>query len=147
MEEQDDIFFSLNEDNDSIVVIPMESINYNSELSWDKNWIKTKIAIKAGAFTGNYIGEFMTHDFVNFKKELQNLYVNLNSSAGFNDLEGYLKIDIQGDGLGHLNVTYSASDKPGYGSTLTSNFYLDQTYIPNLIRQLDEIIELFPVIK
>lgn len=147
VEEQDEIFFELNCEGNFIRVTPIEFINYNSELSWDKNWIKTKIEIKAGVFTGKYLGEFMTHDFVNFKKELQHLYANLNSSATFDGLEGYLKLTIKGDDLGHLDLTCIATDKPVDGNELVSHLILDQTYIPALLRQLDEIIKAFPVNK
>jgi len=147
VEDQDELFFELKCDGDSIKITPVEFIIYDSETSWDKNWIKTKIEIKAGVFTGTYRGEFMTHDFVAFKKELKNLYINLDSSAKFEGLEGYLKIDIKGDGLGHLNAICVANDAPGYGNKLTSYFYFDQTYIPHLLKQLDKIIEYFPVTK
>jgi hypothetical protein len=147
VEDQDELFFELKCDGDSIKITPIKFIIYNSEYSWDKNWIKTQIDIKAGVFTGTYLGEFMTHDFVNFKKELQNLYINLNSSAKFEGLEGYLKIDIKGDGVGHLNAVCVANDHPGYGNELTSHFYFDQTYIPHLVKQLDKINEYFPVTK
>lgn len=147
MEDQDELFFELKCEGYSIKITPIKFTIHDSEYSWDKNWIKTKIEIKAGVFTGTYLGEFMTYNFVAFKKDLQNLYINLDSSAKFEGLEGYLKIDIKGDGLGHLDAICIANDTPGYGNELTSYFYFDQTYIPQLLKQLDKICEYFPVTK
>jgi len=55
----------------------------------------------------------MSVDFRTFKKQLAYLYHHLAAPARFEGLESYLTIEIQGDGLGHLEVLCSASDNPG----------------------------------
>ncbi|WP_295721008.1 hypothetical protein [Mucilaginibacter sp.] len=149
MKEKEELFFELNINGDSITMIPLKIINYNSELSWDNNWIKTQIIIKVGGFKGDYTGEFMVSDFLRFRDELKVLYTNLDSSAKFSGYEGYLEIDIKGDGTGHLNAACVAVERSAtlFGSELKFELAFDQTYIPGFIKQLDDIANRFPVIK
>lgn len=149
MEEKEESFFELNIDGDSVTIIPLKIINYNSELSWDKNWIEAQIIVEAGGFKGDYTGEFMIQDFVRFREELKELYTNLDSSAKFRGYENYLEIDIKGHGAGYFNATCIAVDQSGYqfGPELKFELGFDQTYIPGYIKQLDGIISRFPFIK
>jgi hypothetical protein len=55
-----------------------------------------------------------------------------------------LNIRLTGDGAGHLEAFCEACDRPGYNeSSLSFYMNIDQTFIPALIRQLDEIIGSF----
>lgn len=144
MEEQGELFFELKCNGDSIII----SLS-SHQAHWSEGWLKGCITIKAGAFQGTYEGEFALIDFISFRKELQYLYLNLNGTAKLNCLEDPLKINIKGDGLGHLHAICEASDQSKYDSwrVLTFDLNFDQTYIPALLRQLDEIMEAFPVTK
>jgi hypothetical protein len=149
VKEKEELFFELNINGDSITIIPLKIINYDSELSWDNNWIKTQIVIKAGGFKGDYTGEFMVNDFLRFRDELKVLYTNLDSSARFSGYGGYLAIDIKGDGTGNLNAACTAVEREAhqFGPELKFELGFDQTYIPGFIKQLDDIANRFPVIK
>src|SRR5690606_4933969 len=102
MIESEEMYFEIVDAGDIVRLEPLELIKYCSDLDWDKNWIKTKVVVKSGKFSGQYWGEFMTVDFEKFKQELSRLYDNLNGTANFNDLEGYLELKIIGDGIGHF---------------------------------------------
>jgi hypothetical protein len=145
--ESEEVFFEIKAGGDYIRVIPSKLSYKNCDNPWDRNWLTAEVKVKAGAFFGQYEAQFMTVDFREFKKRLEYLYDHLESSAIFEDLEQYLKINIKGDGLGHLEVFCEASDNPGYMARHIM-FYLsiDQTYIPQLISQLKEIDHEFPVI-
>ena len=147
MTDEQDIYFEISDNGNLIRLEPIDSVKYESELYWDKNWIKTKVIVKGGNFTGQYFGEFTTIDLENFKLDLHRLYDNLNSTARFCDLEGYLDIRISGDGFGHFEVKVRACDVPGInGSELTFEMAFDQTEIKYLERQLYEITKLYPII-
>jgi len=139
MTTKDDIYFEIFDAGD-IVRIEFASNDRSSELGWDNEWIKTKVIVKGGKFSGQYNAEFMTFDFENFKKELEPLYDNLNGSANFNGLEGQLELRISGDGLGHFDVNVIACDQPGVGGKLTFTMAFDQTMIKELVVQLDNIL-------
>ena len=88
----------------------------------------------------------MTVDFGIFKRELFRLYDNLKGVANFNDLEGYLKLKITGDGIGHFEADVKACDQPGVNaSELTFAMGFDQTGIKELVNQLDRITKQFPI--
>ena len=137
--------FDLQNSGNIVRLEPIGLINYRSSIDWDNNWIKTKITIKGGAFGGQYEADVMTIDFERFKQELYALYNNLNGKAVFADLERVLKLEIQGDGLGHFEVKVTAHDEPCFGANLNFTMYFDQTYIKPLVHQLNEITKQFPI--
>lgn len=146
MTEQQDIYFELSDAGDLVRLEPIELIKYDSDIDWDKNWVKTQVTVKGGKFSGQYTGEFMTVDFEKFKQELSRLYDNLKGTANFNDLEGYLELKITGDGIGHFEVNVTACDQPGLNaSELTYTLTFDQTELKELVNQLDRITKHFPV--
>jgi hypothetical protein len=145
MAELQDIYFELIDAGDLVRLKPIELIKYDSDIDWDKNWVKTQVTVKGGKFSGQYTGEFMTVDFEKFKQELSKLYNNLKGTANFNDLEGYLELKINGDGIGHFEVEVKACDQPGInGSELTFTMAFDQTELNELVKQLDRITKRFP---
>lgn len=147
MDEKQEIYFEIFDAGDLVRLEPIELIKYNSDVDWDKNWIKTQVTIKGGKFSGQYSGDFMTVDFEKFKQELSILYDNLQGTANFNDLEGYLELKIIGDGIGHFEVDVKACDQPGVNaSELTFTMGFDQTEIKDLVNQLDRITKQFPII-
>lgn len=146
MDERKEIYFEIFDAGDLVRLEPIELIKYNSDVDWDKNWIKTQVTIKGGKFSGQYSGDFMTVDFEKFKQELSMLYDNLQGTANFNDLEGYLELKITGDGIGHFEVDVKACDQPGVNaSELTFTMGFDQTEIKDLVNQLDRITKQFPI--
>jgi len=146
MEDKQEIYFELFDSGDLVRLEPIEFLQYESNHDWDKNWVKTKLTIKGGNFSGQYTGEIMTVEFEKFKQEISQLYDNLKGTARFNDIEGYLDLKISGDGLGHFEVNVAACDKPGiFGNKLKFSMTFDQTEINELIRQLDSIVKEFPI--
>lgn len=129
-----------------IRIEPLQRLYYGSESDWDKNWISTKITVVAGAFSGTYTADLTSFDFKNFKHDLNNLYDNL-ESLEFRDLEGYIKMTIKGDGIGHFNLQATCCDKPGPDSAeLRFELSFDQTFIKPIVNTLNEITKKFPII-
>jgi hypothetical protein len=147
MTDEHDLYFEISDCGNFIRLEPVELVKYGSEIVYDKNWIKTKVTVKGGNFSGQYFGDFSTIDLENFRLDLHRLYDRLNSTVRFCDLEGYLDIRIIGDGIGHFEVKVVACDVPGInGSELSFEMAFDQTEIKNLERQLYEITKLYPII-
>src|SRR5690606_10205061 len=130
-----------------IQIEPLHRLYSGSELDWDKNWISAKITVAAGAFNGTYIADLTTFDFKNFNHDLHNLYDNLNGSLEVRDLEGYVKLVIKGDGIGHFNLRAICCDRPGLDSAeLRFELSFDQTFIRPMVNSLKQITEKFPII-
>ncbi|WP_313185970.1 WapI family immunity protein [Sphingobacterium siyangense] len=147
MEELDDFTIGLHVGGRSISIKVIELLYNNASSNWDKNWLRTKISVRAGAFSGTYDAELTTFDFENFKQDLDSLYENLNMEIEFKDLEGYLSIKMKGNGLGNINVEIQCSDKPGvYASTLKFELNFDQAFIKPIVQTLKNIISKYPVV-
>ena len=111
----------------------------------DDNWLSVRVEVGAGAFSGEFDAAFLTEDFVGFREQLVALYDSLKGEAIFATLEEQLSIRVVGDGCGGLTVTGEALDQPGIGNKLAFEFALDQTSLVPILRELDEIIALFPI--
>lgn len=86
-------------------------------------------------------------DLERLRQQLEYLYRNLKGRAEFQTLEGDITIGFTGDGLGHFTTECRVVDFLGSASVLNTEIIFDQTFIPDLIRQLDMILELYPLIK
>jgi hypothetical protein len=112
---------------------------------YDDNWVAAEVSISVGAFSGHFSAAFLTPDFVQFRSTLQSLCETLKGEAVFSTLEEQLSIKLTVDDIGHLEVQGVAIDHPGMGNELKFTFDLDQTYLPKIMSDLDEIITLFPI--
>lgn len=117
----------------------------NADNDWDRSWIKTKVEVIAGPFSGEYIANVMTTDFETFKQQIKAVYRSLTGVARFEPLENQLIIEVQADDLGHIQVKCEAAPQTYNQDRLSFSFALDQTYLPNLVNQLQAITEIFPV--
>jgi hypothetical protein len=145
MTDNDTTYFELKDSGD-FIRIDLTKLTYpDAELDWDRNWIQTKVTVKAGAFSGQFDVELMTVDFEKFKQGLKRLYDKLDGNANFDTLEGQVSIKIKGDGIGHLVADCSVMDYAGTGNQLDFEIDFDQTIIPDLVGQLDNITKTFPI--
>jgi len=141
----EDIYFEIVDGANIIKIEPLKWNYPDAELDWDKNWIRSRITVKGGAFSGQFYCDLMTTDFELFKRALNKTYNSLNQQAEFNTLESQIQIKIVGDGLGHFTVDCQVVDEVGIGNKLNVEMTFDQTQIPNFIRQLDKIVKQFPI--
>lgn len=139
--------FEISESGNMVRIETIERRYTDADNDWDSNWIKSQVTVKSGSFYGEYMAEFMTVDFAQFEIELSHLYDNLSGIAEFSDIEGYLELKIQGDGIGHFEMNVDACDNPGYEARhLTFTMHFDQTYIKGFVNHLKKITEEFPTI-
>ncbi len=136
-------FFEIKDRGDFIRV---EVLGLSSPLSIndsDPRWINAHVFFSLGAFKGDFTAEVTSTDFQPFKEQLSALYASLKGQALFNTLEGQIEIKVNGDGLGHLEIICILQDKCGISNTLEAIFETDQTQLPNLIKQLENITATF----
>ena len=145
MTQSSEIYFEIFDGGDLIRIEPYQAVKYDSQLDWDRNWIKTKVTIKGGVFSGQYIADFMTTDFELLKRDFKRLDKDFNGTAKFEPLEGQLILNISGHGLGHFEVKCISQDQPGIGATLSFTLGFDQTELRRLTIELDKITKAFPI--
>ncbi len=113
---------------------------------WDGNWIRCAIAVRVGGFLGKVTSDMRSEEFLAFRDALHHLYGRLAGEATFETMECWLKISVVGDGRGHFEAKCELRDDPGSGNRLTFVLAFDQTYLPPVLRQLDAIVDAFPVL-
>lgn len=87
-----------------ILIRPLHRSHPNSSDYWDGNWITSRISIVVGAFRGTYDAELRAEDFAEFLKGIQALDKTLRGTASFRTMEGQIKMQLNGDGKGHITV-------------------------------------------
>ena len=110
-------------------------------------WLAATVKVSAGAFSDAYPATLDSAAFVLFRDGLRKLHETLSGSAAFCPIEPWLLIDIEGDGKGHIRAKCVARDDPGWGNALTFELSLDQTELPDIIRGLNAICDVWNVAK
>lgn len=113
---------------------------------WDANWVNAEVKIEAGGFRGAFGAEFRSEELKEFRDGLAGLYSFDLREAKFKTIEGQLSIHIEGDSTGHFVATCDAEDRAGIGNCLRFFLYFDQTEIPEVLNDLNQILKEFPVV-
>jgi hypothetical protein len=113
---------------------------------WDGNWLNCDVEVAAGAFRGALGGTIRNEDLMRFRGELARLHDQLLGAATLEALEGWICLDLVGDGRGHLEAKGRVCDDPVRGNSLEFRLDLDQSHLPALTRQMDEACRAYPVI-
>lgn len=138
------LYFDITE-NDNLIRITVINQPYpDSEIDYDRNWLRGSVKFNLGAFNGEYFADFQTFDFETFRKELEIAYDKLNRNAMFDTIENQVKIHLNGNGSGHFEVKYWLMDKAGVGNELRGEMKIDQTQLPEIISHLNEINKQYP---
>ena len=84
----------------------------------DDNWLRVRITVHAGAFSGSYDAAFLTEELVRFRGQLEALYSSLRGEAEFTTLEEQLSLRLTGNGRGEVLLRGAAMDIAGTGNRL-----------------------------
>jgi hypothetical protein len=117
----------------------------DAEDYWDGNWVYANVTVVVGGFRGSYEAMLRTEEFVRFRDHLGQLYGKLTGAAAFETMEHWLAIRVEGDGRGHFTAKCEARDQPGMGNKLLFDLTFDQTELPLLLRDLNELTRAYPV--
>jgi len=132
--------------NDHVSIEPTQHEWPDSLDYWDGNWIFAEVRVRAGGFRGAYRAQLRTDEFARFRAGLSSLYERLTGEATFDSTEEWLRLQLVGDGNGHVSVSGEAVDTPGTGNRLTFEFDVDQTDLPRILAGLDSILTEYPVV-
>jgi hypothetical protein len=112
---------------------------------FDDNWLLVEITVRAGGFHGNASATIITGELEQFLSELKPLYEKLSGSAKFVTLEGQLKLQLNGDGKGHIKLLGEVADRKGVGNRLHFTLEFDQSQLRASISELEKVMLKFPV--
>lgn len=109
------------------------------------NWLNVKVAVEVGRFSGLVTGQLRAEELASLQADLEKLHRSLSGSVKFSTMENWMSFELMGDGKGHIACTGRVADEYGHGNRL--NFYLsiDQTYLPEILNDLQRVNSTFPV--
>lgn len=113
---------------------------------WDGNWLDARVRAEIPGFSVACPLSIRSDEIGAFLRELKALYETLKGQARFRTLEDALLIDLQSDRRGHLELTARVRYPVGIGATLEFALEMDQTYLPAVIKQIEEIMLRYPVV-
>ena len=140
-----DIRFGYSQDEYLLISVFQCQFPQNEDF-WDGNWLVAAAEVSVGVFTGKMKGYLRTDEFLAFQQELIELYRRLTGTAYFSTMEGWLAIQLTGDGLGHIEAACLLKDDPAGGNKLTFTLEFDQTYIPQILKELTQVIQTYPIV-
>jgi hypothetical protein len=113
----------------------------------DGNWLSTLIDFAAGQFSGTVSASLRAEELQAFRDGLEKLYATLQGEALLESMEEWLTLRVTATSSGRLYVTGRLTDRPGDGNQLLFDIdSLDQSYLPAILENLDEVRTFFPVL-
>ncbi|MCZ2259936.1 WapI family immunity protein [Sporosarcina sp. G11-34] len=132
---------------DEKVEIEILSRSYpNSSDYWDVNWIDSKIKAEIPGYLVHFKADLRTDELRDFVNELKLMNRQLKGRAELNNLEGYIYFGCDMNNVGQITWAGEACYPAGYGAVLNFEFKSNQSYLDSLIKELDAILAVFPVI-
>src|SRR5690349_6848129 len=111
----------------------------------DGNWLNATVHMAISGFRAAFPYAPYAPDLANFLSELSALYASMKGTAKYHSLEEDIILDGRIDELGGIEWSCVAPHPHGMGAKLEFGFTADQSYLPDLISQLTEILKTYPV--
>jgi hypothetical protein len=103
-------------------------------------WLVIDVKVYAGGFEGAISDYASIGHLSSFANQLENLYQKLQGKAIFGTIDGKFSVELQGDGKGHIKAQFDVMDDI---ARLKFDAELDQTFLPELIKQVRAISTAF----
>lgn len=110
-------------------------------------WLSVDVDIVAGGFRGRFPAAFDTYGIAEFARQLAKLNETVSGSAKFRSLEGQLELDMECDRLGRIAVSGKAVDVAGTGNRLLFEIEIDQSHLPEILKNLHATLEKHPIVE
>lgn len=139
-------FHLLGDENEKVEIDVLTRRHPNTTDYWDINWIDSKINVEIPGYLVQFHASLRTDELSEFLQELKLMNRNLKGKAILSNLDRYIHFECKMNPLGKLNWSGKTCFPAGFGSVLTFEFKSDQSYLERLIKELNVILEVYPVI-
>jgi len=112
---------------------------------WDGNWVVTRIETEAQGFRADFTDQVHLGDVVRFYEEVMNLHVTFSGEVTLAMMEEYLTVAGRLDARGGLHWSVLIKHPVKRNTQLQFTFRADQSYLPELIQQLENVLIEFQV--
>ena len=83
--------------------------------------MECEVAVRAGAFRGDFRASLRPEEFAAFRGDLERLHRDLRGLGRFDSMERQVAIQIRGDGRGHFAGSCRLLDRAGDGNCSNAN--------------------------
>jgi hypothetical protein len=123
----------------------MKLYDFSSSSGQEPTTIKFSVDISYLLFKAFHVVEDYKVYFESFLEELNLLYENKRKIAQFSPIEMQLEIYFKQVEYGHIDVRITLNDfhidYTMYQSTLTINYSIDQSFLPELMREISIVLK------
>jgi hypothetical protein len=102
-------------------------------------WFDTEVEIQCDGWRGKFTASVLQGELPAFAQKLRILHEKLEGEAALIPIEPNLEVSFIGDGKGHIEVNGIARNQFHTGTKLSFHLDLDQTFLPAIIKGLEEI--------
>ncbi|AVK97392.1 hypothetical protein FCT18_01850 [Lysinibacillus sphaericus] len=139
-------FYILGEKNERIEIEVLIRIYPNSTDYWDANWITSTIKIEIPGYLVQFTADLRTDELRDFLAELTMISSDLSGKAMLLNMEDYIQLECQMNKMGQLLWSGQTCYPVGNGAVLKFEFKSDQSYLQRLVKEVEDILLVFPVI-
>ena len=111
----------------------------------DANWLNASAHIAIWGFRAEFPYDAYAPDLAKFLVELEALYSSMKGTATYCALENDITLECTIDRLGGVEWSGTAGYLHPNGAKLEFKFSSDQSYLPDLISQLTDVLKTYPV--
>lgn len=115
--------------------------------SWERDWVKSAISVEIPGYSANFLADLRTEEFKEFRDQLAAMNQELEGTGSLISLENAIEAKAVMDSLGGIYWEVSTCYPIGTGAVLTFGFDSDQSYLYQLVKELDEVLKEFPVLE
>jgi hypothetical protein len=112
---------------------------------WDRNWVVTRIQVEAREFKADFTDQVHMGDVVRFYEDVIKLHANMSGEATLTMLEEFLTVTGKMDVRGGLDWAATVLHPRRRDIQLCFTFRADQSYLPELIQQMEKLLTEFGV--
>jgi hypothetical protein len=113
---------------------------------WDINWLVSTINVNIPGYKACFNASLTTYEIRDFYTELTRMETKLKGQAKLNNIDGYLDIECEMNRTGRMMWSAELCYPAGHGALLSFDFESDQSYLGDLIKQLEQLLRVYPVI-
>lgn len=133
--------------NETTIQIDVLNRNFpNSNDYWDGNWVTSNVNMEIPGYCVSFVADLRTDELRDFLNELQTMNTTLKGKTILKNLDSFLHFEAEIDKLGKVKWSIETQYLSGYGAILNFQFKSDQSYLPKLIKELEDILLIYPVI-
>lgn len=115
--------------------------------SWEGDWVKTAIRVQIPGFSADFHADLRTDEFREFRNQLVSMNKNLEGTATLISIENVIRANAMMNPQGGIFWTVTIRYPVSSGAVLDFEFGSDQSYLDQLIKELEEVLVEFPVLE